>query len=231
MNKNNCDLIQPRQMRKIKPTRRSVSGHHVFRGSTSIAYESTLERDFIIRNEFNLKVLNIIPQPVQMSFIKNGRKYPYTPDFLVYYRSCNTNGDFYAKPMLVEVKPRSQIQMHWSEWREKYRTAFHYAKEQGWDFKIYDESRIRDQVLKNITFLARFKYQQFSSNENYAVIEMVKQFGNISVHDLLANHFESINKSQSLSHIWHLLVSRQLDCDMSVTLSEKTELWIPNVYE
>ena len=88
MNNNNCDLIIPRQMRKIKPTRRSVSGFYSFRGESAIVFESTLERDFIIRKEFNVNVLDIIPQPAQIPFTKNGRTYNYTPDFLVYY--CQT---------------------------------------------------------------------------------------------------------------------------------------------
>ena len=39
--------LQPQ--RKIKPTRRSVSGVHAFRRQRGIPYESTLERDFLIR--------------------------------------------------------------------------------------------------------------------------------------------------------------------------------------
>lgn len=46
MHTNSCDEVQPRQMRKIKPTRRSVSGVYAFRGSSRVEYESTLERDF-----------------------------------------------------------------------------------------------------------------------------------------------------------------------------------------
>jgi hypothetical protein len=87
---NHCDFVKPKQTRKIKPTRRSVSGIYPFRGETAIAYESTLERDFLIRKEFNLYVLDIIPQPVQIPFTSNnGQVYTYTPDFLVYYRTLD----------------------------------------------------------------------------------------------------------------------------------------------
>ncbi|HAY17330.1 MAG TPA: heteromeric transposase endonuclease subunit TnsA, partial [Halomonas sp.] len=37
----------PTSVRKIGPTRRSVSGYYAFRGEESIAFESTLERDFL----------------------------------------------------------------------------------------------------------------------------------------------------------------------------------------
>jgi hypothetical protein len=48
MDANSCDTALPRQTRKIKPTRRSVSGVYPFRGETAIPIESTLERDFLI---------------------------------------------------------------------------------------------------------------------------------------------------------------------------------------
>jgi hypothetical protein len=84
MDKNSCDEAVPRQTRKIKPTRRSVSGVHPFRGETSISFESTLERDFLLRAEFLTDVLDVIPQPVQVPFLGvNGQSYIYTPDFLV----------------------------------------------------------------------------------------------------------------------------------------------------
>jgi hypothetical protein len=227
MNNNNCDLIIPRQMRKIKPTRRSVSGFYSFRGESAIAFESTLERDFIMRKEFNVNVLDIIPQPAQIPFTKNGRTYNYTPDFLVYYRLNNMSYEFYPKPLLVEVKPRLEIQAHWSEWRDKYRAAFHHAKEQGWDFRIHDESRIRDQALDNIRFLERYKRQQYPIEESQAVIKTVTEMGSVAFHYLLSRHFMGLYKAEGIAHIWHLLATRQLDCDITRPLSDLTELWIP----
>ena len=52
MNRNSCDKVKPTQKRRIGPTRRSVSGSYAFRSETSIQFESTLERDFIIKHEF-----------------------------------------------------------------------------------------------------------------------------------------------------------------------------------
>lgn len=90
-------------MRKICPTRRSVSGMYAFRGQSSIAFESTLERDFLIRTEFCLGVLDVIPQPVEIPFVAtNGRNYTYTPDFLVYYRLGNCA--YGASPNLIGAR-------------------------------------------------------------------------------------------------------------------------------
>ena len=103
---NNCNEARVKQVRKINPTRRSVSGVYAFRGESSVAYESTLERDFLIRTEFCIDVLDVVPQPTAIPFTGiNGQSYTYTPDFLVYYRLGNRHYENYPKPMLIEVKP------------------------------------------------------------------------------------------------------------------------------
>ena len=226
MNNNSCDLIIPHQMRKIKPTRRSVSGFYAFRGETAIAFESTLERDFLIRKEFSLHVLDIIPQPVQIPFVKNGRTYPYTPDFLVYYRLGNMPYNDYPKPLLVEVKPRSDIRQHWSEWKSKYSQALHFAKQQGWDFRIHDESRIRDKSLENIRFLDRYKRMQFPFEESELILETLNKMGSAPFHYIISRHFMGLYKAEGIAHLWHLLATRQLDCDISLPLNDLTELWV-----
>lgn len=226
---NSCDEVQPpRQMRRIGVTRRSVSGIYAFRRETAVPFESTLERDFIIRKEFCLLVLEVIPQPVQIQFVaSNGQTYIYTPDFLVYYRLGNMGYGEYPKPLLVEVKPRAEWKQHWREWLPKWKAAYRYAKEQGWDFHIHDESRIRDQMLENIRFLDRYKRTQFPIEETRSVIESVRQMGGTPFHYLLAKHFMGIYKAEGVAHIWHLLATRQLDCDISLPLNDFTELWVP----
>lgn len=227
--KNNCDTIQtPRQSRRIGPTRRSVSGIYVFRGETSIPFESTLERDFLIRKEFYISVLDIIPQPVQIQFVGvNGQTYTYTPDFLVYYALGNRHYEDYPKPLLVEIKPQKEWRLHWREWLPKWKAAWRYAEEQGWEFHIHDESRIRDQTLQNIKFLERYKRMQFPMEESRWVIENVRQMGSAPFHYILARHFMGMYKAEGIAHIWHLLATRQLDCDISRPLNDFTELWVP----
>ncbi len=218
----------PVQVRKIRPTRRSVSGIYSFRGETSIQYESTLERDFLIRKEFDLSVLDVIPQPCQLGFIsRDGRHYSYTPDFLVYYRLGNRSYPSYPKPLLVEVKPRQEWQKHWREWLPKWKVANRYAAEQGWTFHIHDESRIRDQVLENVRFLERYKAMRFHPEENLQVISTLREMGTAPMHYLLARHFMGIYRAQGIAHVWHLLASRLIECDISVPLNEFTEFWVP----
>ena len=100
--------MQPR--RKIRPTGRSVSGVHAFRSQTGIPYESTPERDFLIRIESFRSVAEIIPQPIQISFrTASGREATYTPDFLVAHRLGNRAYPESPKPRLVESQAEQAV--------------------------------------------------------------------------------------------------------------------------
>ncbi len=226
---NSCDLVLPKQTRKIRPTRRSVSGVYAFRGETPIAFESTLERDFLIKAEFALDVLDVIPQPVQIPFIHpNGQTFIYTPDFLVYFRLGTHKLGDYPKPVLVEVKPQNEWRKHWRQWLSKWKAARRYAQQQGWIFHIHDESRIQGQALSNIRFLDVYKRMQFPIEESRWVIENLQSMGIASIDYLLSRHFMGIYRDRGMAHIWHLVATRQLECDINRPLNQFTELWVPN---
>jgi hypothetical protein len=223
---NSCDEV-PTQQRKIGPTKRSVSGRLAFRGETSLSFESTLERDFLLKAEFCLPVLDVVPQPVSIPFRGiNGQTYTYTPDFLVYYRLGDRSYGDYPKPVLVEVKPEKEWRAHWRQWLPKWKAAWRYAQTQGWEFHIHDETRIRDEALKNIRLLERYKRMSFSPEESATVVETVKRMGCVTADYLLARHFMGIYRAEGISLIWHLLATRKLDCDISRPLNPLVELWV-----
>jgi len=211
----------PKQARRIKPTRRSVSGVYMFRGGEALEFESTLERDFLIREEFFTCVLGIVPQPCQLQYRDpaTGRFERYTPDFLVYYRLGSRDYTDYPKPQLVEVKPEADWRKYWRRWLPKWKAAYRYAQSQGWSFHIRDESRIRDQTLRNISFLSRYKRMIFPEEESLAVLESVARMGSTTAGYLLARHFMGMYRREGIAHLWHLLGTRRLDCDISRPLS------------
>lgn len=230
MTKNSCDKIIPIQSRRIRPTRRSVSGIYAFRGETPIPFESTLERDFLMRMEFSRNVLGVVAQPLQIPFELKNKSFTYTPDFLVSYRQGEDALLDYSKPILVEVKPAAEWRQHWRSWLPKWKAAWRIAREQGWEFHIYDESRIRDSSLVNIRFLEPYKRMQFSHEESQWVVQNLAQMGSAPLHFILARHFMGHYKAQGIAHIWHLLATRQLDCDISLPLNDQTELWVYHEY-
>lgn len=225
---NSCDnVLTP--TRKIGPTKRSVSGRYAFRGDSSISFESTLERDFLTKAEFSLSVLDVISQPVSIPFEGvNGQTYAYTPDFLVYYRLGDRAYGDYPKPLLVEVKPEAEWRANWRKWLPKWKAAWRYARTQGWEFRIHDESRIRDVSLTNIRFLERYKRMTFAAEECLKVIDTVQKMGSANADYLLARHFLGIYRAEGISLIWHLLATRRLDCDITRPLDQLVDLWVPN---
>jgi|SRR5690554_2071363 len=226
---NSCNTVQPEQARRIGPTRRSVSGRMAFRSETSIPFESTLERDFLIRMEFCTTVLDVIPQPVTIPFtLPTGRSYRYTPDFLVYYRLGDQSYDDYPKPALVEVKPEKEWRANWRKWLPKWKAAWRFAQQQGWSFHIVDESRIRGVALDNIRMLSRYERMDFPCEESRLILETVQQMGCTTIDYLLARYFMGVYRSEGITHIRHLLATRQLDCDITRPLDELTEMWVPN---
>lgn len=225
---NSCDEV-PTPTRKIGPTRQSVSGRLAFRGESSLSFESTLERDFLLKAEFCLPVLDVVPQPVSIPFVGiNGQTYTYTPDFLVYYRLGDRAYGDYPKPVLVEVKPEKEWRANWRTWLPKWKAAWRYARIQGWEFHIQDESRIRDEALKNIRMLERYKRMSFSPEESFKVIDTVRQMGCATADHLLARHFMGIYRAEGISLIWHLLATRRLDCDITRPLNQLIDLWVPD---
>lgn len=223
---NRCDKLK--QVRKIRPTRRSVSGIYPFRGLSSVAYESTLERDFVVKHEFFSHVLDIIPQPTVVEWRDPlGRLRTYVPDFMVYFRLGARSFENYPKPILVEVKPRLLWQKHWRTWLPKWKAARRFAREQGAEFRIFDESRIRDQAFGNITFLERYKRMQVDEPDSAQILDTVRLQDVVTVDYLVTRHFMGIYRAEGIAHVWHLLASRRLDCDIREPLGPLTPVWIP----
>ena len=198
----------PQQTRRIGVTRRSVSGFFPFRGIKSIEYESSLERDFLVRTEFSLCVQDIVPQPVRVPYLSSdGRAYRYTPDFWVRF-------DEPARPALIEVKPETEWRAHWREWLPKWKAAWGYAQERGWQFHIHDESQIRDGAFESIRFLQRYRSTYFCPDQLQAILEAASRLGPTPIQALLVHCGRSLDDPNDPAPVYHLLTTRRLDCDI-----------------
>lgn len=230
MSSNSRDYALPASsVRTIPRNRRTVTGFKSWRGQQSIPYESPLERDFLVRQEFSLSVAQVISQPCKVPFVsQTGRRAQYTPDFLVVYTADSSPLRFQRRPLLVEVKPKAEWHEHWREWFPKWKAARRYAASQGWTFRILDESRIRTQALANIEFLRRYRDTTYPAQESDWIVASVREMGAATFDYLLAKHFPGVYAAEGIGHIWCLLASRRLDCDICLPLGGNTELWVPD---
>ncbi|MEC5209833.1 hypothetical protein RCH20_000885 [Psychrobacter sp. PL15] len=209
-----------KQVRKIKPTRRSISGHVAFKGD-SIAFESSLERDFIIYHSFRDDVIDIVSQPIAIPFVKNGRNYEYTPDFFVQMKPDT------SKSLIVEVKPKTEWQTNWRDWSDKWKATIKFCREREFRFVIYDEDRIHHLALENINFLMRYKNTTVVSEEVKAVLRDIELRGNTTVEYVLERYFKShLYHNQGKHLLWYLMANKMIGFNIwSDIRSEKLEIW------
>lgn len=211
--------------RKIKPTRRSVSGMVVLDGNAIVEYESTLERDFVIRQAFDRRVERILHQPITLRYLaSNGRRFDYTPDFLVVFKADQSGKC--DPPLLVEVKSQKELDDDWVSLRPKFRAAVRYAREQGMRFSIRNENRIYGQFLENIYFLRRFRRMDVSDDETEQLLRALNIIEPTPLRDLAERvPIEAVSAVGASLHLWHLVATRHLECDMYAPLSEKSVVW------
>ena len=116
-------------MRKIGQTRRNVPGTVVLRNGTAVVQKSTLERNFVIRKDFFLHVVDVIPQPVEIPFIaENGRNERYTLACATARTAPRRRG---PARELVEAKSAKEWRAHWRRWSAKWNAAWGYTKGQS----------------------------------------------------------------------------------------------------
>ncbi|WP_335953784.1 TnsA endonuclease N-terminal domain-containing protein [Acinetobacter higginsii] len=221
-----CDIVKivPAR-RKIGNTRISVSGLYPFKKDSAVAFESTLERDFLIRLEIDPNVLAVESQPFTIEYSDNGQKRVYTPDFLVTYK----HDDYlpFIAPRLVEVKPIDELQLNLPLWKARYRAAMRVCKEEGWKFNIAHEGRIRDQLWSNAMFLQKYRKMEFPPADSKHLLDYVRVRGAVTFETLLARHFlGKWDKAIGISQIWYLVSHGYLICDLSAPLQPSTELWV-----
>jgi TnsA endonuclease N terminal/TnsA endonuclease C terminal len=234
-NANSCDCIETiRSVRAVPRSHRSITGHFSSRLGDSIEFESTLERDFLVKHDFDLSVQKIVSQPCRVPYVQaSGRRGRYTPDFLVIYRQhldyqCS-QAETRPVAMLVEVKPREDWRKHWRKWSLKWMAARRYALERGWIFRIMDESRIRDEQLSNINFLHRYRRTSVPAELCERVVRGLAALGPSTVDLVLSRHLEGRTESDALALVWHMVATRRIDADVSKPLNKNTLLAVSNV--
>lgn len=208
-------------MRKIKPTRMSVSGRIPYKGR-SLPYESTLERDLIIVHAFREDVEDIVAQPITVPFVKNGITYKYTPDFFIKF------AEDAGKPnMIIEVKLYDLWRANWRDWSTKWKTMQRYCKDNGYVFHIYDESRIKNTALSNINLLMKFKNSTIEEEDKEAVLKQVRLMGTTTIDYLLTRFYTgSFLCNHGLRVIYHLLATKRLKFNLFLEINDLTEVWV-----
>ncbi|MDP4078523.1 TnsA endonuclease N-terminal domain-containing protein [Acidovorax sp. A1169] len=172
---------------------------------------------------------SVLAQPCSIPFVTHsGRNETYTPDYLVTYAVADIAAGWEPSPLLVEVKSKEDWKLNWREWSPKWKAARRYAAEQGWRFKVMDETRIRTMSLDNIHFLMEYRDRDVPREESDVIVDDVRSLGIAKIDYVLAKHFPGLYRAEGVAHLWHLIATRRLDCDIGELLGDATEVWVPN---
>jgi hypothetical protein len=215
-------------VRKIRANYGSVTGLVADdRSARSTGYESSLERDFIKHLIFNKNVFKHEEQPLTIEFTNaNGKQRRYTPDlFVSYRRDLAFTKDW--RPLLAEVKYRSDLFRHWVDLKPKFSAARVYAKQHGWDFAIITERELRTPYLKNITFLLEFRKYPVDEVASQRLLEAVGDSSPTTPASLLELISEdATQKAALLPTLWQLTANGRIAVDLEQRLTMTSPIWL-----
>ncbi|RUM92362.1 MAG: heteromeric transposase endonuclease subunit TnsA [Thiomicrospira sp.] len=200
-------------VRIIPKNYRNVTGIHASaKAEEQAMFESTLERDFITLLEFDNSVISFHVQPVEIKWVdQNGKNRSYIPDIL--FKRKTQNG---VEKVLVEVKYRSDLKEDWGELKPKLKAGLHYAKQQGWKFKIMTEVEIRTIFLKNAKFLMSFIHRGADREGDMELIDnRLKNLKKSTPKELLDKlAYSDWDKAALLPTLWYLVGTGQIHCEL-----------------
>lgn len=197
------------------------------RTQSMTAFESSLERDFLLLLDFHPDVEFFEEQPVKIVYHDaNGRRRTYTPDVLVRYRNDRPQAR-HTKPLLCEVKYRDDLRQHWVEYRPKFRVAQRYARQQGWRFQVVTERHVRTPYLDNVKFLRPYRARPGNDVYRTQLLSTLATLGATDPANLLAAVCQDRwQQAQLLPTRWQLVATRHIGADLSQPLTMHSCLWL-----
>jgi len=188
------------------------------------AFESSLERDFLLLLDFDPDVEFYEEQPLTITYDDRGRRRTYTPDVFVRYRI----DPFQAKPtppLLFEVKYRDDLRQHWREYRPKFRAAGRYARQHDWRFRLVTERHIRIPYLDNVKFLRSYPAMVINASYRTWLLHTLLELGETTPARLLtAMSQDRWQQAEILPTLWQLIATRQIATDLRQPLTMQSRI-------
>jgi hypothetical protein len=197
------------------------------RTQTMTAFESTLERDFLLLLDFDPDVEYYEEQPCKITYHdETGQRRTYTPDVFVRYRTARGEVGG-STPHLCEVKYRDDLRQHWTAYRPKFRAAQRYARQQGWQFRVVTERHVRTPYLENVKFLVSYRVMHVDDAHQAQLLRLlseVKETDPVSLLALISP--DRWRQAQLLPTLWQLIARRQVGTDLAQPLTMRSRLWL-----
>lgn len=192
-------------------------------------FESSLERDALLLVHWDCYVDSYQSQPVTIEYVdKELRPRRYTPDLLINYRAdIHLPGHMGPrKPLLCEIKYRSDLAKDWKALKPKFVAARKYAAERDWEFRVLTDREIRTAYLKNIQFLWSYKFADFHGHHYRCLSDTLKILEETDPKTLLDATYQSVTmRGEALWTLWCMLARGWIGCDLTAPLTMETRIW------
>ena len=203
-----------------------TGGYSSLKNDKMDAFESLLEKDYLLLLDFDDSVQSFEVQPVRIPVA--GVPKGYVPDVLVKYRPDSQAG-VVRKPLLVEVKHSDDLARNAVKYAPKFAAAHQYAEQRDWGFIIMDQNDIRTPLLANLKFLREYRNVMPSGDDILTVLRCIAGAdGETSSQSLLeALASTDDDKLYWLPIIWSMVLTRHLATDLDQSFKNDVPLWKP----
>ena len=165
-----------------------------------VAFESTIERDYIYLLEFDRKVVFFEEQPLTIEYKFEDRQHKYTPDFKVV--------DASGRHLLVDCKPLAYVDT--DDNKRKFAAATQWCVDQNWEFQVIIDQDIRaGHRLDNIKMLWQFARYNVSPDINARIIAALNSTVPLTLDELTAQVAPNNPRSATIP-ILHMMFHHQL---------------------
>lgn len=186
----------------------------------SQAFESSLERDFLVLLDFNRQVQSFRTQPVTIHYRYAGRERRYTPDVFVLYFGNQP-------PIFYEVKYREDLRRDWHKLRPGFKAAIKFAKRERARFRVVTEKEIRTPLLSNIKFLRHCRNQPAPESIEQQVVRTLAALGESTPEMVMKAAFrDDQHRLHALSALWRMVATGRIEAELETPLSMKTPIWV-----
>lgn len=191
--------------------------------------DSTLGRDFLTLQEFDLNVKKVEVRPDWIIWPDGTDELRhYTPDVFVEYRRDIVPA-LHLKHMLCEVKYREELRLDWGKIRPKIKAGIKYARKMGWRFKIITEVEIRTPYLDNARFLLPYMRQEVNESHAELLLHRMAEMREADPESLTKAVFrDKWARAELIPALWNLIANRQIGTDMGLPLTMASRIWSKN---
>lgn len=202
--------------RSIPPKSRALTGQVSLRDGTSAPFESSLERDALIRLDFDVAGRTIRSQPFTIEYLVEGRARRYTPDILVEF--CEHE---ITPVTVIEVKPKAVLEERWAEFEIRFKVVRELCRRNKWNFEILTEDHIlRDSFVQNATFLRKYIDLPVDPARALMLLQVLIEVENGTPNQLLVQAFRSPEtRPNAMWILWTLVANKVIGFDMSNPLN------------